>query len=170
MTQATLKVVGCFLGLSRERSDARRYPAIHPLDSWSKYPSLVDAGELTFARNILRKGAEVEQMMKVIGEEGTSDNDFQFYLKSEFLDYVYLQQNTFDAVDGASDEKRQQIMFKQVCDVLHEAFTFDSKDTARRYFLRLRQLFLDMNYMPLESAPYQGQRAKIEAMIAEGKR
>jgi len=170
VTQATLKVVGCFLGLSRERSDARRYPAIHPLDSWSKYPSLVDPKELAFARTILRKGAEVEQMMKVIGEEGTADDDFQFYLKSEFLDYVYLQQNTFDAVDGASDEKRQQAMFDRVCRVLHESFTFDSKDTARRYFLQLRQLFLDMNYMPLDSAPYQEQTAKIDAKIAEGKR
>jgi len=37
VTQATLAVVGAFLGLSRARSDSRRYPAIDPLISWSKY-------------------------------------------------------------------------------------------------------------------------------------
>ena len=42
VTQATLKVVGAFHGLSRERSDARKYPAIHPLDSWSKYNGIID--------------------------------------------------------------------------------------------------------------------------------
>ena len=84
VTQATLKVVGAFLGLSRERSDARRYPAIHPLDSWSKYRSVVDRKELDYARGILRQGSEVNQMMKVIGEEGTSLDDFVVYLKSEF--------------------------------------------------------------------------------------
>ena len=41
VTQATLKVVGAFHGLSRERSDARKYPAIHPMDSWSKYAGVV---------------------------------------------------------------------------------------------------------------------------------
>ncbi|OGV32057.1 MAG: V-type ATP synthase subunit A, partial [Lentisphaerae bacterium GWF2_45_14] len=90
VTQATLKVVGAFLGLSRERSDARRFPAIHPLDSWSKYKSIVDPDNIEFARGILRRGNEVNQMMKVVGEEGTHINDFIIYLKGEFLDYVYL--------------------------------------------------------------------------------
>ena len=111
VTQATLKVVGAFLGLSRERSDARRYPAIHPLDSWSKYPSLAAADQLACAREILRHGSEVNQMMKVIGEEGTAIEDFVTYLKSEFLDYVFLQQNTFDEVDG----HESHAPFKDLC-------------------------------------------------------
>ena len=75
VTQATLKVVGAFHGLSRERSDARKYPAIHPLDSWSKYASVIDASAVAYARKFLRRGTEVEQMMKVVGEEGTSLED-----------------------------------------------------------------------------------------------
>ncbi|MBP5531594.1 MAG: V-type ATP synthase subunit A, partial [Lentisphaeria bacterium] len=138
VTQATLKVVGAFLGLSRERSDARRYPAIHPLESWSKYYSVVDQDDLDFARNILRRGSEVNQMMKVIGEEGTAIEDFIIYLKSEFLDYTYLQQNTFDAVDGATDAARQKRMFGDVSAVLRREFTFADKDTARKFFLELR--------------------------------
>ena len=170
VTQATLKVVGAFLGLSRERSDARRFPAIHPLESWSKYPSLVPAADVTFAAGILRAGNEVGQMMKVIGEEGTSLADFVVYLKSEFLDYVYLQQNTFDAVDGASSAERQRYMFAKVLAVLrNEGFRFDDKDRARRYFLELRQLFIDLNYLKQDSPEFAEQEKRIEAKLAEGR-
>ncbi len=169
VTQATLKVVGAFLGLSRERSDARRYPAIHPLDSWSKYPSVVNKDDLEYARTILRRGSEVNQMMKVIGEEGTSLEDFVIYLKSEFLDYVYLQQNTFDEVDGTTYADRQQLMFAGVTEVLRNQFSFADKETARKYFLELRQLFIDRNYEKLDSDDYKVLSEKITAKIAEGK-
>ncbi|MBE6362225.1 MAG: V-type ATP synthase subunit A [Lentisphaerae bacterium] len=169
VTQATLKVVGAFLGLSRERSDARRYPAIHPLDSWSKYPSVVNKDDLEYARTILRRGSEVNQMMKVIGEEGTSLEDFVIYLKSEFLDYVYLQQNTFDEVDGTTYADRQQLMFAGVTEVLRDQFSFADKETARKYFLELRQLFIDRNYEKLDSDDYKVLSEKITAKIAEGK-
>ncbi|MGX8685584.1 MAG: V-type ATP synthase subunit A, partial [Spirochaetales bacterium] len=75
VTQATLKVVGAFHGLSRERSDARKYPAIHPLESWSKYTGIVDMDLVNKARAILFRSNEVNQMMKVVGEEGTSAQD-----------------------------------------------------------------------------------------------
>lgn len=167
VTQATLKVVGAFLGLSRERSDSRRYPAIHPLDSWSKYQSVVDKQELDYARKILRQGFEVNQMMKVIGEEGVAIDDFVIYLKSEFLDYVYLQQNTFDPVDCATMVERQRNMFDRVSKVLEGNFTFPDKDTARSYFLELRQMFLDLNYLPMKSDEFTRQEQQIEAKIAE---
>ncbi len=168
VTQATLKVVGCFLGLSRERSDARRYPAINPLESWSKYPSVVNSAEVAEARDILRRGNEVNQMMKVIGEDGTNIDDFVIYLKSEFLDYVYLQQNTFDSVDGASSGERQKFAFKQVLEVLRKRFKFADKEAARRYFLDLRQLFLDWNYLKMDSAEFKTQQAAVNAKITEG--
>ena len=111
VTQATLKVVGAFHGLSRERSDARRYPAIDPLISWSKYKSFIDEKQTGLARRILQKSHDVNQMMKVVGEEGTSLPDFTDYLKGEFFDFVYLQQNAFDKVDEATDEDRQKYIF-----------------------------------------------------------
>ncbi len=168
VTQATLKVVGAFLGLSRERSDARRYPAIHPLDSWSKYRSLVDADKLEQAREILRRGSEINQMMKVVGEEGTSTDDFVVYMKSEFLDYVFLQQNTFDAVDGATSAERQRQMFDRISEVLNAEFDFNDKDLARKYFLELRQLFIDQNYLTPDSAEYAQLQSRIDAKLAEG--
>ena len=106
-------------------------------------------------------------VMKVIGEEGTSLDDFLVYLKSEFLDYVYLQQNTFDAVDGATSAERQRYMFDRIYKVLAGSFKLPDKDTARRYFLELRQLFMDWNYLPFNSEEFKKQEAGIEAKIAE---
>lgn len=167
VTQATLKVVGAFLGLSRERSDARRFPSIHPLDSWSHYHSIVPAEDLAFARATLRRGQEVNQMMKVVGEEGTNTDDFVTYLKSEFLDFVYLQQNTFDAVDAASDDKRQQYCFAKVIGVLKANFKFDDKDQARRFFQELQLTFIDWNYIAFGSDKFKHQEEVIDAKIKE---
>lgn len=170
VTQATLKVVGAFLGLSRERSDARRYPAIHPLDSWSKYTSVADAEDINYARQILRRGNEVNQMMKVVGEEGTNIDDFMIYIKSEFLDYTYLQQNTFDKVDGASNYERQRYMFKKVLEVLRSEFDFVDKDEARSFMLSLRQMYIDCNYLVFGSEDFKAQEAAIAAKIGEHKK
>ncbi len=167
VTQATLKVVGAFLGLSRERSDARRFPSIHPLDSWSHYHSIVPAEDLAFARATLRRGQEVNQMMKVVGEEGTNTDDFVTYLKSEFLDFVYLQQNTFDAVDAASDDKRQKYVFAKVIGVLKADFKFDDKDQARRFFQELQLTFIDWNYIAFGSDKFKHQEEVIDAKIKE---
>ena len=167
VTQATLKMVGAFLGLSRERSDARRYPAIQPLDSWSHYKSLVNAKELKIARNVLRRGSEVSQMMKVVGEEGTHIDDFELYLKSEFLDYVYLQQNTFDEVDQGCSPERQRYMFGKIVNILETKFRFNNKDVARRFFLELRQICIDWNYSPFKSPKFEELEAKIDAKVKE---
>ncbi len=145
VTQATLKVVGAFHGLSRERSDARKYPAIHPLDSWSKYPGLVNTAKTEYVRDILFRGNEVSQMMKVVGEEGTSLDDFVIYQKSEFLDSVYLQQNSFDAVDAAMPVERQRYVFDILFRLLAAKLSLTSKDEARTFFAQLRQRFLDFN-------------------------
>ncbi|HPO90620.1 MAG TPA: V-type ATP synthase subunit A [Victivallales bacterium] len=167
VTQSTLKVVGCFLGLSRDRANARRFPAIHPLDSWSKYQSIVSEDELNYARFILRRGNEVHQMMKVVGEEGTNINDFQIYLKSEFLDYVYLQQNTFDEIDGANDEKRQKRVFSKVVNTLKKDYKFSEKDEARKFFQELRQLFIDWNYIAMDDEKFTEMEKKIDSKIKE---
>jgi V-type ATP synthase alpha chain len=147
VTQATLKVVGAFHGLSRERSDARKYPAIHPLDSWSKYVGVIEKEKVDYGRRFLRRGAEVEQMMKVVGEEGTSMEDFIVYLKGSLLDSVYLQQNSFDKVDEAVSVERQRHVFSLLIKILGSSFSFESKDEARSFFNKLRLLLIDYNYI-----------------------
>jgi len=145
VTQATLKVVGAFHGLSKERSDARRYPAIDPLESWSKYNSFIDAKEAKKANAVLRKSYEAKQMMKVVGEEGTSLEDFIVYLKGEFIDDVYLQQNAFDEVDAATIEERQKYVFHVLYEIIESEFNFEDKNAARKFFQALRQIFIEWN-------------------------
>ena len=166
VTQATLKVVGAFHGLSRARSDARRYPAIDPLESWSKYAPVIEPARVEKARALLRKGSDVGQMMKVVGEEGTSMEDFTFYLKAEFLDAVYLQQNAFSAVDAATPETRQREMFDVLEKALDAEPAFPDKDSLRKFFLDLQQAFIDWNDKPFGSEEYKAQRETLLAKIA----
>lgn len=167
VTQATLKVVGAFHGLSRERSDARKYPAIHPLDSWSKYAGVIDPSRVEYARSFLKRGTEVEQMMKVVGEEGTSLDDFVIFLKGEFLDAVYLQQNSFDEVDAAVSTERQNHVFFFILEILGATFEFKSKDDARAWFNTTRQLFIDYNYKSWKSDGFVQLEAEIRSAIEE---
>jgi V/A-type H+-transporting ATPase subunit A len=167
VTQSTLKVVGAFHGLSRDRSNARRFPAIHPLESWSKYRSFVDQKLIGEARQVLFNGNEVHQMMLVVGEEGTSVEDFIIYLKSEFLDSVYLQQNSFDAVDGATSLERQKYVFRLVHRVLQTSFALKEKEEARNFFNKLRQYFIDWNYIDMKDDNFKKQESQITKLIEE---
>ncbi|HDQ45589.1 MAG TPA: V-type ATP synthase subunit A [bacterium] len=165
VTQATLKVVGAFHGLTRARSDARRYPAIDPLDSWSKYESIVPAETIRISREFLEKGSDVRQMMMVVGEEGTSLDDFIVYLKSEFFDAVYLQQNAFDKVDAATSPDRQKYKMEKIREILTTTFHFKDKETARTFFYDLRQKFIDWNYIEWKSDEFKKQEKEIDALI-----
>ena len=167
VTQATLKVVGGFHGLSRARSDARRYPAIDPLDSWSKYNSVIDQDRVEKARAILRKGNEIGQMMKVVGEEGTSLEDFTTYLKGEFLDAVYLQQNAFSDADASTPVERQKVMFDMMEKVLATEFEFPEKDATRKFMLALQQAFIDWNDKPFGSEEFESAKAELLRKIDE---
>ncbi len=169
VTQATLKVVGAFHGLSRSRSDARRYPAIDPLISWSKYRSFIDERKKDLGHRVLRKGSDVAQMMKVIGEEGTSLADYVDYLKAEFFDFVYLQQNAFDEVDEATSRERQTYMFDVICRILESEFVFEDKNTALHFFQQLRQLFKGWNSEPWQEEGFQHTEREIQ-MFLNGQR
>ena len=166
VTQATLKVVGAFHGLSRERSDARKYPAIHPLDSWSKYNGIIDKARVEQARDILFRSNEINQMMKVVGEEGTSVADYIVYQKGELLDSVYLQQNSFDPVDSAVLPDRQREEFKLLYEVLTADFALDSKKDVREFFNQMRQKFLDWNSVATTDPRYSQYENEIRDLYA----
>lgn len=170
VTQATLKVVGGFHGLSRARSDARRYPAIDPLESWSHYTSVIEpAARVEKARALLRKGSEVGQMMKVVGEEGTSLADFTDYLKAEFLDAVYLQQNAFSDSDASTPVERQKAMFAVVEKVLFSDYKMTEKEATRRFFMDLQQAFIDWNDAKMGSAAFTERQETLNRKIDEAR-
>jgi V/A-type H+-transporting ATPase subunit A len=166
VTQATLKVVGAFHGLSRDRANARKFPSIDPLDSWSKYGGPIDIAKVKEAHKVLKRGNEVGQMMMVVGEEGTSIDDFVMYLKGDLLDAVYLQQNSFDDIDGSCRPERQKLVFGKIHGILSGALAFESKEAARTFFVKLRQLFIDWNYLKEGSGQFVEQEAKLDAHVA----
>lgn len=177
VTQNTLKVVGAFYGLSRARSDQRRYPAIDPLISWSLY--LKQMAESLNARhkewvswvekaqNLFVQGNEIHQMMLVVGEEGISIEDLTVYLKSEILDAVCLQQDSFDAVDRATYRDRQISDFTLLIRMVNHNFIFKTKEEARKQMTHLQNLFFQMKYCPFQKESYQKYRAEIESMIGK---
>jgi V/A-type H+/Na+-transporting ATPase subunit A len=166
VTQATLKVVGAFHGLSRSRSDARRYPAIDPLISWSKYDSFIDGKKVEHGHALLRRGSDIAQMMKVVGEEGTSLPDYVDYLKAEFFDFVYLQQNAFDPVDEATPKERQIYVYDFLYGIMKSGFTFEDKDTALHFFQKMRQLFRGWNSTPWQSPEFLESEREIRELLA----
>lgn len=168
VTQATLKVVGAFHGLSRERSDSRRYPAIDPLISWSKYKSFIDESIVKRGHEILRKSHEVAQMMKVIGEEGVSLKDYIDYLKGEFFDFVYLQQNAYDKVDEATPAQRQEYVFRFIYEhIFEQEFKFEDKDKALQFFQRLRQLLRTWNSSEWQSNEFKSIETEIVKKLSD---
>ena len=166
VTRATLKAVGAFHALSRERADARCYPAVDPLESWSRYPGVIPADRLRHLRRLLTKAHEIGQMMKVVGEEGTPLADFILYLKGEFFDAVYLQQNAFDPVDAATPAARQQCVFALLEDLLAAPFALGNRDEAREFFQRLRLHVLELNRAPWESEAFAEQFRRIREFAA----
>ena len=167
VTQATLKVVGAFHGLSRERSDARKYPAIDPLISWSKYKSVIDSEKIEFCKNVLHHGFEISSMMKVVGEEGTTLTDYVTYLKSEMLDAVYLQQNSFDLVDANCGKERQRYVVDKLVRILGSSYSVENKDEARSFFNNLRQKFIDWNYAEFKNEEFNKLEAEIDKLYCK---
>ena len=167
VTQGTLKVVGAFHGLSRARSDARRYPAIDPLESWSKYVGIIEPEKVTRAKSLLKRGNEIKQMMTVVGEEGTPIEDFAISLKAEMFDSCYLQQNAFDEVDAACPEARQKFVFDKILEVLELEFDFGTKEQARHALVKIQDILRNWNYAATDSDEYNNILKQIDEFIAK---
>jgi V/A-type H+/Na+-transporting ATPase subunit A len=177
VTQATLAVVGAFWGLSKERSDSRRYPAIDPLISWSKYvddvgkeletkfPGWVKSVKL--GAKILHGGDEISKRMEVVGQEGISLEDMIIYLKAELYEFSYLQQNAFDKEDSYCPLDKQIISFKLINKILEKDFVFKDHDVARSFFLQLQNDIKNMNFIDCQSEHYEKSFMDIEKTIEE---
>ena len=175
VTQGTLAVVGAFLGLTWARSNARRFPAIDPLISWSKYveqmketldkldPDWVDM--VKGAQKMIFTGDEIKKRMDVVGEEGTSLPDFIKHLKAEFIDAVYLQQNAFDDVDAYNTMERQVYVFKKITEVLQKEITAQDKDDARQIFFRLSALVKNWNSSEWEGEDFKKYEEQINEFL-----
>ncbi|MDM7859823.1 V-type ATP synthase subunit A [Alteromonas sp. ASW11-36] len=163
VTQATLATVKCFLGLSSERAYKRFYPAVDPLNSWSRYREQLDewfdehqqsgwSDSVEHVIALIKNGQAVLEMMQVTGEDGVTLEDFVQYLKGLFVDMVYLQQDAFDPVDAACSLDRQKQLFNLILEYVDCDYSFADKQEARQYFTALTGKFKNLNYTK-ESTP-----------------
>jgi len=177
VTQATLSVVGAFHALSRQRSDARRYPAIDPLISWTKYLSRVGRqmnskvkgweNKVHTASEMLQSADEIGRRMEVVGEEGIATEDMLIYLKGELYDFCYLQQNAFDPIDTYCPLDRQLELFHLVWSIFELPCVFENKEEMRTFFLELQNEIRNLNYLEKGSDEFNRAKADIEKRIAD---
>ena len=113
------------------------------------------------ARSILKRSSEINQMMKVVGEEGTSAEDYVTYQKGELLDAVYLQQNSFDPIDAACDPERQRHEFHVLYDVLTREYALSDKKEIRAFFNQVRQEFLDWHNTVYGTPEFEAQEKRL---------
>ena len=181
VTQATLNTVKAFLGLSSERAYKRFYPAVDPLQSWSRYPEQLAPwfnenmgarwlDDVARVNDLLRSGEEITRMMQVTGEEGVTQDDFVIQQKSMLLDRVYLQQDAFDSVDVSTSIERQKQSFGLLIRIIDEELSFTDKAKARRWFTRMTDAFKNLNYAEVDSDPHGDILLQIESLLQEAAR
>lgn len=183
VTESTKKVARCFYALSQNRADSKRYPAIDTLESYSKYleyPEFVSyarehiaaawVDEVNEARNVLVRGREVAEQIDILGDDGVPLDYHLAFWKSELIDFVILQQDAFDAVDGSTSMKRQQYMLEKVLEVVRADFEFESFEEVNPYFRRVINAFRQMNYSEFQSEEFRRYELEVEQVINERKK
>jgi V/A-type H+-transporting ATPase subunit A len=168
VTQATLLSTGAFWGLSRSLSDARKYPAIDRLDSSSSYPSLLTTKEVSSLKALLREGKTIASNIILMGEKDITDETYIQFQKSELLDAVFLQQNSFHEVDGVTNPKRLREMFDMVWTIIESPVDLNDKEQIRSHFNFLRQAFIDWNTMHVDEEGFKKQKNQILNLIKQG--
>ncbi len=180
VTESTKKAARCFYALSQQRADSKRYPAIDPLDSYSKYleyPELQDylkkniseewLDKVTFARDTLTRGREAYEQINILGDDGVPIDYHDRYWKSELIDFTILQQDAFDKIDSSTPLVRQRFMLNAVLDIVKTDFDFEGFSEVGPYFKRIINELKQMNYAEFESEEFKGYQNELETIINE---
>jgi V/A-type H+/Na+-transporting ATPase subunit A len=168
VTEATRKAARCYYALSQRRADQKRYPAVDPTESYSKYleyPEMQSylhehvstrwTGQITKAKDILLRGREVRDQINILGDDGVPlDYHVQFW-KAEVIDFVILQQDAFDAIDAMTPMKRQRYMLELVLQIHQMDFDFKTFDEVAGYFKRIINVLKQLNYSQFESKEFR---------------
>ena len=165
VTQATLMSTGAFWELSRALSDARKYPAIDRINSNSKYPSLLTDENVETLLELMRDGKAIASNLILMGEKGITNDAYVRYQKAELVDAVFLQQNSFDEVDGVTSPERLSLMYDMAKEIIDAPVELKDKAKIRSHFNFLRQAFLDWNQLSTEAEGFEAQKSKLMNML-----
>ena len=179
VTESTKKAARCFYALSQGRADSKRYPAIDPLDSYSKYLEYPEVAgyldehigknwvsEVYEGKTIVQRGKEANDQINILGDDGVPVSYHERFWKSELLDYVILQQDAFDDIDANCPIERQKLMYEMVLDICRRDFDFADFEECSRYFKGLINLFRQMNYSEWQSEKFYDYKSQIEQTVS----
>ena len=182
VTESTKKAARCFYALEQNRADRKRYPAVNPIDSYSKYleypeirehlaerimPGWVEMVEKT--KNIIRKGRDAQEQINILGDDGVPMNYHEVFWKSELVDFVILQQDAFDAVDALCPIERQKFMLSLVLEICDHDFEFENFEECRKFFKELINTLRQMNYSEFHSEAFENYYQQIKNILNNGK-
>lgn len=182
VTENTKKVARCFYALEQERADKKRYPAVNPIDSYSKYleypefqdyiskhisPTWID--KVNEIKTRMLRGKEISEQINILGDDGVPVEYHVTFWKSELIDFVILQQDAFDNIDSVTSLERQEFMLDKVVNICHTEFKFDSFTEVMDYFKNIINVFKQMNYSEYKSEQFNKFNDQLETILNERK-
>lgn len=182
VTENTKKVARCFYALEQARADSKRYPAINPIDSYSKYveyPEFADyiskrindawLGKVNELRTRLQRGKEISEQINILGDDGVPVDYHVTFWKSELIDFVILQQDAFDEIDAVTPLDRQEEIMDLVIEICHTDFKFDNFNEVMDFFKKIINIGKQMNYSKFKSEQYNDYKRQLLDLVAERK-
>ena len=167
VTESTKKAARCFYGLSQNRADKKRYPAVDPVDSYSKYleyPEIIEylnqkvekgwVDKVTRTKYIIRRGKDAYEQINILGDDGVPISYHEQYWKSELIDFVILQQDAFDDIDASTPLTRQKFMLDLLLDICDRTFKFKDFEECTTFFKNIINTCRQMNYSEFESEQF----------------
>ena len=183
VTEGTKKVARCFFALEQARADSKRYPAINPIDSYSKYIEYPEFEEyiselispdwtakVNEMKTMLRRGKEVQEQINILGDDGVPVEYHITFWKAEVIDFVVYQQDAYDKIDSACPMERQRYIVDLVMDICHTEFEFTGFVQVMEYFKRLINVCVQMNYTEFKSEKFNNYCRELDEILAEKKK
>ena len=180
VTESTKKAARCFYALEQSRADQKRYPAVNPIESYSKYleyPEIVAyldekvekgwTAKVGTAKNIVRKGKEMADQINILGDDGVPMSYHVNFWKSELVDFAFLQQDAFDAVDAVCPMERQKYMLNLILDICKRDFEFEDYEKCRDWFKRTINVLRQMNYSQWQSESFNSYSQELQKLLSE---
>ena len=180
VTESTKKAARCFYALEQSRADQKRYPAVNPIESYSKYleypeiqtylgglfePGWVD--KVLKAKNYVRRGKEMADQINILGDDGVPMSYHEAFWKSELIDFAFLQQDAFDNIDALCPLDRQHYMLDLILDICGREFKFSDYEVCRKYFKQIINVLRQMNYSEFEGDKFNQYRTELDKLLSE---
>lgn len=182
VTESTKKVARCFYALAQHRADSKRYPAVDPIESYSKYleyPEFVEyvqakisddwIEQVNMAKTVFQRGKETYEQINILGDDGVPVDYHVTYWKSEIIDFVILQQDAFDKIDQSTPVERQKFMLDHVLNTCNTDFEFETFTDVDIYFKRIINQYKQMNYSEFNSEKFIKHEKELTKIIEERK-